>query len=73
MDSYGKDIAPLNIFENQVIPVEKALSLSIKFIPRWDKTNTKNTSKILAISKTGWIQGFIFKKENLFFLKKIFF
>ena len=53
MDSYGKDIAPLNIFENQVIPVEKALSLSIKFIPRWDKTNTKNTSKILAISKTG--------------------
>ena len=54
---YGIDIAPLNIFENQVIPIGvhnlsksfrpnmatiPVLSLGTKFIPKWRDTNIKN-------------------------------
>ena len=54
------DIAPMNIFENQVIPVGihnlsksfspnlatiRVLSLGTKFIPKWDTTKTGNTLK----------------------------
>ena len=53
-DPYGIDIAPLNIFENQVIPVGvhnlsksfkpnmatiRVLSLGTKFIPKWRDAN----------------------------------
>ena len=56
-DPYGIDIAPLNIFENQVIPIGvhnlsksfrpnmdtiRVLSLGTKFIPKWRDTNIKN-------------------------------
>jgi hypothetical protein len=56
-DPYGIDIAPLNIFENQVIPVGvhnlsksfrpnmatiRVLSLGTKFIPKWGEANIKN-------------------------------
>ena len=55
-DPYGIDIAPLNIFENQVIPIGvhnlsksfrpnmatiRVLSLGTKFIPKWRDTNIK--------------------------------
>ena len=39
-DPYGIDIAPLNIFENQVIPIMatiRVLSLGTKFIPKWGR------------------------------------
>jgi len=54
------DIAPLNVFENQVIPVGihnlsksfrpnlatiRVLSLGTKFIPKWDISKTGNTFK----------------------------
>ena len=54
------DIATMNIFENQVIPVGiqnlskiwrpnlatiQVLSLGTNFIPRWSKTNTRKTFK----------------------------
>ena len=54
------DIAPMNIFENQVIPVGiynllksfrpnlntiRVLSLGLNFIPEWDTTKTGNTFK----------------------------
>jgi len=56
IDPYGIDIAPLNIFENQVIPVGvhnlsksfrpnlatiRVLSLGTKFIPKWRDANLK--------------------------------
>ena len=59
-DPYGIDIAPLNIFENQIIPVGvhnlsktfrpnmatiRVLSLGTKFIPKWRDNNLKNTFK----------------------------
>ena len=59
-DPYGIDIAPLNIFENQVIPIGvhnlsksfrpnmatiRVLSLGTKFIPKWRDTNIKNVFK----------------------------
>ena len=55
-DPYGIDIAPLNIFENQIIPVGmhnlsktfrpnmatiRVLSLGTKFIPKWRDANLK--------------------------------
>jgi hypothetical protein len=58
IDPYGIDIAPLNIFENQVIPVGvhnlsksfrpnlatiRVLSLGTKFIPKWRDANLKFT------------------------------
>ena len=57
-DSYGIDIAPLNTFENQVIPIRvqnlsksfrpnmasiRVLSLGTKFIPKWRDANLKQT------------------------------
>ena len=60
IDPYGIDIAPLNIFENQVIPVGvhnlsksfrpnmatiRVLSLGTKFIPKWRDANLKFTFK----------------------------
>ena len=60
LDCYGMDIAPMNIFENQVIPVgihnlskifrpnlntSRVLSLRTKFIPKWNTTKTGNTVK----------------------------
>ena len=57
---YGIDIAPLNVFENQVIPVGihnlsksfrpnmatiRVLSLGTKFIPKWRDPNLKHTFK----------------------------
>ena len=59
-DPYGIDIAPLNIFENQVIPIGvhnlyksfipnmatiSVLSLGTKFLPKWRDANLKQTSK----------------------------
>ena len=59
-DPYDILIAPMNIFENQVIPVGiqnlsesfrpnlakiQVVSLGTNFIPRWSKTNTRNTFK----------------------------
>ena len=59
-DPYGIDIAPLNIFENQVIPIGvhnlsksfrpnmatiRVLSLGTKFIPNWRDNNLKLTFK----------------------------
>ena len=59
-DCYGMDVAPLNLFENQVIPVRihniskffspnlntiRVLSLGTKFIPKWKKTKTTQTFK----------------------------
>ena len=59
-DPYGIDIAPLNVFENQVIPVGihnlsksfrpnmatiRVLSLGTKFIPKWRDPNLKHTFK----------------------------
>jgi len=58
LDCYSMDIAPMNIFENQCIPVRihnlsksfrpnlntiRVLSLGTKFIPKWSTTKTKNT------------------------------
>jgi hypothetical protein len=58
LDCYSMDIAPMNIFENQCIPVGihnlsksfrpnlntiRVLSLGTKFIPKWSTTKTKNT------------------------------
>ena len=58
IDPYDIDIAPLNVFENQVIPVGihnlsksfrpnmatiRVLSLGTKFIPKWRDPNLKNT------------------------------
>ena len=58
LDCQGMDIAPMHIFENQVIPVGihnisksfrpnlatiPVLSLCTKFIPKWDKTKTNFT------------------------------
>ena len=60
LDCYGMDFAPVNIFENQLIPVGihnisksfrpnlasiGVLSLGTKFIPKWDKTKTANRFK----------------------------
>ena len=57
-DPYGIDIAPLNIFENQIIPVGvhnlsktfrpnmatiRVLSLGTKFFPKWRDNNLKHT------------------------------
>jgi len=57
-DPYGIDIAPMNIFENQIIPVGvhnlsktfrpnmatiRVLSLGTKFIPKWRDANLKYT------------------------------
>ena len=54
------DITPMNVFENQVIPVRihnlsnffhpnlamsRVLALGTKFIPKWDTTKTDNTLK----------------------------
>jgi len=59
-DPYDLDIAPLNVFENQVIPVGihnlsksfrpnmatiRVLSLGTKFIPKWRDPNIKHTFK----------------------------
>ena len=59
-DPYDLDIAPLNVFENQVIPVGihnlsksfrpnmatiRVLSLGTKFIPKWRDPNLKHTFK----------------------------
>ena len=59
-DPYDLDIVPLNVFENQVIPVGvhnlsksfrpnmatiRVLSLGTKFIPKWRDPNLKNTFK----------------------------
>ena len=66
LDCYNMDIAPMNIFENQVIPVGihnlsksfrpnlatiRVLSLGTKFIPKWDTTKTGNTFKSLNVFK----------------------
>ena len=66
LDSYSMDIAPMNIFENQCIPVGihnlsknfrpnlntiRVLSLGTKFIPKWNTTKTGNTFKNSTISK----------------------
>ena len=55
-DPYGIDIAPLNVFENQIIPIGvhnlsksfrpnmatiRVLSLGTKFIPKWRDANLK--------------------------------
>ena len=60
LDCYSMDIAPMNIFENQCIPVGihnlsksfrpnlitiGVLSLGTKFIPKWNTTKTSNTFK----------------------------
>ena len=60
IDPYGIDIAPLNVFENQVIPIGihnlsksfrpnmatiRVLSLGTKFIPKWRDPNLKHTFK----------------------------
>ena len=65
LDCYSMDIAPMNIFENQVIPVGihnlsksfrpnlatiRVLSLGTKFIPKWDITKTGNTLRGLTNS-----------------------
>ena len=57
-DCYGIDVAPMNIFENQVIPMGmhnisksfkpnldtiRVLSLGTKFIPKWEKTKITHT------------------------------
>ena len=67
LDCYSMDIAPMNIFENQCIPVGihnlsksfrpnlntiRVLSLGTKFIPKWSSTNTKNTFTNFESSKT---------------------
>jgi len=59
-DCYGIDVAPMHVFENQVIPVRihnaskkfkpnldtiRVLSFGTKFIPKWKKTNTSHTFK----------------------------
>ena len=56
-DAYCMDVAPLNIFENQVVPMglrnlskifrpnvdtTRVFSLGMKFIPVWKKVNVKN-------------------------------
>ena len=61
LDCYSMDIAPMNIFENQVHPVGihnlsksfrpnlatvRDLSLGTKFIPEWDTNKTGNTFKM---------------------------
>ena len=58
LDCYGMDNAPMNIFENQLIPVGihnlsksfrpnlntiRVLFRGTKCIPKWDKTKTVNT------------------------------
>ena len=60
-DCYSIDVAPMHVFENQVIPVRihntsktfkpdldtiRVLSLGTKFIPKWKKTNTAHTFKV---------------------------
>ena len=62
LDCYSMDIAPMNIFENQCIPVGihnlskffcpnlntiRVLSLRTKFIPKWDTTTTRKTKDSL--------------------------
>ena len=81
LDCYGMDIAPMNIFENQVVPVGshnlsksfrpnlntiRVLSLGTKFIPKW----TFNTFKRFNEFKTKRIQNFFSKNQNLVFLRK---
>ena len=59
-DCYSIDVAPMHVFENQVIPVRihnaskkfkpnldtiRVLSFGTKFIPKWKKTNTSHTFK----------------------------
>ena len=66
-DPYDLDIVPLNVFENQVIPVGihnlsksfrpnmatiRVLSLGTKFIPKWRDPNLKNTFKKTEECKT---------------------
>jgi hypothetical protein len=73
-DCYGMDVAPLNLFENQVIPVRihnisksfspnlntiRVLSLGTKFIPKWKKTKTTQTFK--------WFNDFKNKLNKLVF------
>ena len=60
LDCYNLEVAPMNIFENQIIPVGihnlsksfcpnlatiRVLALGTKFIPKWDTTKTGNTFK----------------------------
>ena len=64
MDPYSSDVAPMNIFENQVIPIGihnlsksfqpnlttiRVLSLGMKFIPKTQ--SGKTVFQILKISK----------------------
>jgi len=73
-DCYGIDVAPMHVFENQVIPVRihnaskkfkpnlhtiRVLSLGTKFIPKWKKTNTSHTFK--------WFNEFKNKLNKKFF------
>jgi hypothetical protein len=85
-DCYGMDVAPLNLFENQVIPVRihnisksfspnldtiRVLSLGTKFIPKWKKTKTTQTFKWLMISKINLTDKFsIFTNLNQTFLNQ---
>ena len=63
-DPFGIDIAPLSIFENQVMPVGvhnlsksfrpnmttiHVLTLGTKFIPKWKKANVKQTFQKFGI------------------------
>ena len=65
-DCYGMDVAPLNLFENQVIPVRihnisksfkpnldtiQVFSLGTKFIPKWRKLKQHICLNGLMISK----------------------
>ena len=76
-DPYGIDIAPLNIFENQIIPVGvhnlsktfrpnmatiRVLSLGTKFIPKWRDANLKFTFKKFEDFKRRLQNKCIFRK-----------
>ena len=74
-DPYGIDIAPLNVFENQVIPVGvhnlsksfrpnmatiRVLSLGTKFIPKWKDANIKQTFRKFGDLKSRLQNGMFF-------------
>ena len=87
-DPFVIDIAPLNIFENQVIPVGvhnlsksfrpyratiRVLSLGTKFISKWKKAKSNKHSKILEIfTEDSKTQCFLWKTNQNFCLDRQF-
>ena len=79
IDPYGIDIAPLNIFKNQIIPIGvynlsksfrpnmatiRVLSLGTKFIPKWRDNNLKQTFKKIGDFKRRLQNNLVFSETT---------